>query len=74
MIGATNIWPHEVSISKIVGISGVVLGLHGEIEAFNGSTENVKIWCDDENLRIQVNSEATDYGNRPFNVILTIIE
>lgn len=74
VIGATNIWPHGVSISKIVGISGVVLGLHGEIESFNGSTENVKIWCDDENLRIQVHPEATDYGNRPFNVILTIIE
>ena len=74
VIGATNIWPHGVSISKIVGISGVVLGLHGEVESFSGETVKVRIWCDDENLRIAVDEEATDWGNRPFNVILTIIE
>lgn len=73
-IGSTNIWPHTVDPSKIVGIRAVVHSLHGEVEAMTNLGDKVRVWCDDENLRVQVNAEATDYGNRPFFVTLTIME
>ena len=74
VIGAENVWPHLVDPSKIVGIQGTVTSLHGEIVALSAEGTNVKVWADATYLRVSVGEEAVDYGNRPFNVILTIIE
>lgn len=74
VIGATNIWPHEINPSKVVGIQGVVYGLHGQILSIDTRSEDVLIYLDDTYLRMDVDSMAVDFGNRPFNVILTIIE
>ena len=74
VIGATNIWPHGVNPTKIVGISGTITDLNGNIHALSSDSDNVKIWCEALNLRMQVDVEALDFGNRPFNVILTVIE
>lgn len=74
VIGSTNIWPHGVNPTKIVGISGTIIDLNGNVQALTSESANVKIWCEAINLRMQVDAEAEDFGNRPFNVILTIIE
>lgn len=73
-VGSTNIWPHTVDPSKIIAINAVVHSLHGEVEALTGLGDKVRVWCDDENLRVQVNPNEPDYGNRPFFVTLTIME
>lgn len=74
VIGSTNIWPHGVNPTKIVGISGTITDLNGNIQALTSESANVKIWCEALNLRMEVDAEAVDFGNRPFHVILTIIE
>ena len=74
VIGSTNIWPHGVNPTKIVGISGTITDLNGNIHALTSESENVKIWCEAINIRMEVDLEALDYGNRPFHIILTVIE
>lgn len=74
VIGSTNIWEHEINPSKVVGMQGVVYGLHGQIHTIDSQNEDVLIYLDDTYLRVAVAAEAVDFGNRPFNVILTIIE
>ena len=74
VVGSTNIWEHEVNPSKVVGMQGVVYGLHGQIHTIDSQNEDVLIYLDDTYLRMVVSAEAADFGNRPFNVILTIIE
>jgi len=74
VIGASNIWEHGVNPSKIIGISGSITLSNGRIQTLNSESEMVQIWCDSQYLRMLVDEEAVAYGNRPFNVILTIIE
>ena len=74
VIGATNIWEHGVNPSKIVGIAGSITTSAGNVEALTPDSVNAKIWCDATHLRMTIGEEATAYGNRPFHVILTIIE
>lgn len=74
VIGATNIWLHNSNPSKIIGISGSIVTSAGNIEALTPDGVNAKIWCDPTHLRMQIGEEATAYGNRPFHVILSIIE
>jgi len=74
VIGATNIWLHNSNPSKIIGISGSIVTSAGNIEALTPDGVDAKIWCDPTHLRMQIGEEATAYGNRPFHVILSIIE
>lgn len=74
VIGSTNIWEHGINPSKVVGMQGVVYGLHGQIHTIDSQSEDVLIYLDDTYMRVDVAAEAVDFGNRPFNVILTIIE
>ena len=71
VIGASNIWEHELSMSKIVSISGTIITSDGKVEALTAEGANAKIWCDAQYLRMSVDEEATTYGNRPFHVIIT---
>ena len=71
VIGASNIWEHELSMSKIVSISGTIITSDGKVEALTADGANVKIWCDAQYLRMSVDEEAMTYGNRPFHVIIT---
>ena len=74
VIGASNIWEHGVNPSKIVSINGSITTSAGNIEALDAESDTIRIWCDATHLRMSVAEDATAYGNRPFNVILTIIE
>lgn len=74
VIGATNIWEHELSMSRIVSISGTIITSDGKVEALTADGVNAKIWCDAQYLRMSVGEEATTYGNRPFHVIITYMQ
>ena len=74
VVGSTNILEHEVNPSKVVGMQGVVYGLNGQIHTIDSRNEDVMIYLDNTYLRMAVSAESVNFGNRPFNVILTIIE
>jgi len=75
VIGSTEIWEHKLNPVKIIGIQGTVHKLNGEIEAIGSTTNDlIRLWCDAEYIRMFIGETATQYGNRPFHVILTYIE
>lgn len=74
VIGASNIWEHELSMSRIVSITGTIITSDGKVEALTADGVNAKIWCDATYLRMSIGEEATTYGNRPFHVIITYMQ